>query len=154
MALDGRGWIDELNYPDEELLERLAEKAESVKRRIEEETGVVVEPVFYSALHKYNISKLLSYLIKCTPKRKRVFYAEKVNRDENNFLRDDIVSVQNRSKTYMKDEDREIKSNTGYRKRKNKNREMERRVDCASPEADEYNMIDNGKENYRDEYKK
>lgn len=55
LALDGRGWIAELNYPDEELLERLVEKAESVKRRIEEETGVVVEPVFYSALHKYNI---------------------------------------------------------------------------------------------------
>ena len=128
LALDGRGWIAELNYPDEELLERLVEKAESVKRRIEEETGVVVEPVFYSALHKYNISKLLSYLVKCTPKRKRVFYAEKVNRDENNFLRDDTVTVQNRSKTYMKDDKREIENSVGYDPQKDKNREIKRSI--------------------------
>ena len=79
LALDGRGWVQEYNYPNEELLQRLNEKAESVRKRIKNDTGVDVEPVFYSALHKYNISKLLSYIIKNAPVAKRVFFAEKIN---------------------------------------------------------------------------
>lgn len=98
LALDGRGWIHQYNYPNEELLSRLKEKAESVKRRIKEDTGVDVEPVFYSALYKYNISKLLSYLVKSAPVTKRVFFAEKINSNRDNFFRDDTVSVIKKSK--------------------------------------------------------
>ena len=98
MALDGKGWIERYNYPNEELLQRLNEKAESVRRRIKDDTGVDVEPVFYSALHKYNISKLLSYLVKSAPKKKRVFFAEKINKNPDNFLRDDTVRLSKKNK--------------------------------------------------------
>lgn len=93
LALNGQGWIEKYNYPNEELLQRLKEKSESVRRRIKEDTGVDVEPVFYSALHKYNISKLLSYLVKSAPTKKRVFFAEKINKDPDNFLRDDTKTL-------------------------------------------------------------
>ena len=91
LALDGRGWVEKYNYPSEELLQRLEEKTKSVKERIKRDTGVEVEPVFYSALHKYNISKLLSYLVKSAPTKKRVFFAEKINKNKDYFLRDDTV---------------------------------------------------------------
>jgi Predicted GTPase len=93
LALDGRGWISRHNYPNAELLSRLKEKSDSVKERIFEDTGVTVEPIFYSALHKYNISKLLSYLVKSAPPVKRIFFAEKINNNTENFLRDDTVTL-------------------------------------------------------------
>ncbi len=77
LALDGKGWIEKYNYPNEELLQRLKEKSDSVRRRIKEDTGVDVEPIFYSALYKYNISKLLSHLVKSAPTRKRIFFCGK-----------------------------------------------------------------------------
>lgn len=77
LALDGKGWIEKYNYPNEELLQRLKEKSDSVRRRIKEDTGVDVEPIFYSALYKYNISKLLSHLVKSAPTRKRIFLRKK-----------------------------------------------------------------------------
>ena len=70
LALNGYGWIERYNYPNEELLQRLKEKPDSVRKRVKYDTGVDVEPVFYSALFKYNISKLLSYLVKSAPTRK------------------------------------------------------------------------------------
>lgn len=102
LALNGQGWVEKYNYPNEELLQRLKEKSESVRRRIKKDTGVDVEPVFYSALHKYNISKLLSYLVKSAPTKKRVFFAEKINKDPDNFLRDDttILSKKNNRETF------------------------------------------------------
>lgn len=93
LALNGQGWIQKNNYPNEELLQRLKEKSESVRKRIKNDTGVDVEPVFYSALYKYNISKLLSYIVKSAPTRKRVFFAEKINNNPDNFLRDDTVTL-------------------------------------------------------------
>lgn len=93
LALNGDGWIKEYNYPNEELLQRLKEKSESVRKRIKNDTGVDVQPVFYSALYKYNISKLLSYLVKSAPTRKRVFFAEKINKNPDNFLRDDTMTL-------------------------------------------------------------
>lgn len=93
LALDGEGWSLKYCYPNEKLLQRLEEKAESVKKRIKDGTGVEVDPIFYSAKYKYNISKLLSYLIKSAPVKKRVFFAEKINKDEKNFLRDDTVEL-------------------------------------------------------------
>ncbi len=97
LALNGYGWIEKYNYPNEELLQRLKEKSESVRNRIKNDTGVDVEPVFYSALHMYNISKLLSYLVKSAPIKKRVFFAEKINKNPDNFLRDDTVTLKKRN---------------------------------------------------------
>lgn len=93
LALNGHGWVGRYNYPNEELLQRLEEKSESVRKRIKNDTGVDVEPVFYSALHKYNISKLLSYLVKSVPAGKRSFFVEKINKDPDNFSRDDTATL-------------------------------------------------------------
>lgn len=93
LALDGKGWISRYNLPNGELASRLEEKVNSVKKRIKEDTGVDVQPIVYSALYKYNISKLLSYLLKSVPTKKRVFLAEKINRNENNFVSDDTVKL-------------------------------------------------------------
>lgn len=82
MADGGRGWNKKGNFPDKKLVQRLNEKTESVQRRIKESTGVDVQPIYYSALHKYNISKLLSFIIKCTPVKKRFFYIDNLNHDE------------------------------------------------------------------------
>lgn len=102
LALDGRGWISRYNLPNGELTSRLEEKVNSVKRRIKEDTGVDVQPIVYSALYKYNISKLLSYLLKSVPTKKRVFLAEKINRDENNFVSDDTLILKKRSNNIRK----------------------------------------------------
>lgn len=103
LALDGKGWIKKYNYPNEELLQRLKEKTESVRRRIKEDTGVDVEPIFYSALYKYNISKLLSFLVKSAPTIKRVFFAEKINKNPENFLRDDTMTLVKKNKEQEKE---------------------------------------------------
>lgn len=102
LALNGNGWIERYNYPNEELLQRLKEKSDSVRKRIKNETGVDVEPVFYSALYKYNISKLLSYLVKSAPTRKRVFFAEKINNNPDNFFRDDTMTLVKKNNTRNK----------------------------------------------------
>ncbi len=82
MADGGRGWNEKGNFPDKKLTQRLNDKTESVRRRIKESTGVDIQPIYYSALHKYNISKLLSFIIKCTPVKKRFFYIDNLNNDE------------------------------------------------------------------------
>src|SRR5690606_6605616 len=52
IAMKGRHWDRENNKPMPPLIEFLENKAESVKRRIKEATGVEVEPIFYSAGYK------------------------------------------------------------------------------------------------------
>lgn len=88
-AMKGRHWDDEHNRPDEVLTKFLDEKAESVRRRIKEGTGVDVLPVYYSAGYKdeyeqkppYNLSKLLYFIIQHTPKKKRLVIAQNVSRN-------------------------------------------------------------------------
>ena len=69
----------------------MEEKAESVRRRIREGTSVDVTPIYYSAGFKeegmpqgrpYNLSKLLYYIIKFTPKEKRLSFVENINRND------------------------------------------------------------------------
>ena len=61
---------------------------DSVQRRIKEGTGIDVIPIYYSAGFKeegmpqsrpYNLSKLLYYIIKFTPKKKRLSFVENIN---------------------------------------------------------------------------
>ncbi len=84
MAMKGRGWNAETCEPNEELLSFLKEKAAAVKQRIYEETGVVTEPVYYSAgymdengvqVHPYNIEELAHYIVDKTSLEKRVVMA-------------------------------------------------------------------------------
>ncbi|MBQ7217697.1 MAG: hypothetical protein IJS39_17160 [Synergistaceae bacterium] len=75
--MKGKHWDSLNNKPDAVLTQFLDEKAESVRCRIREGTGVDIEPVYYSAGYKdgdeqqnpYNLSKLL-YLIQHTSKKK------------------------------------------------------------------------------------
>ena len=88
MAMKGKHWDSVNNKPDAVLTQFLDEKAESVRRRIREGTGVDIMPVYYSAGYKdgteqqapYNLSKLLYLIIQHTPKKKRLIYAQNVSR--------------------------------------------------------------------------
>lgn len=90
VAMKGRYWDSEKNKPEPKLVEFLDEKVNSVKQRIKEATGVSVEPIYYSAGFKeegenqtppYNLSKLLYYIVKRTPEKKRHVYANNINQD-------------------------------------------------------------------------
>jgi hypothetical protein len=89
MAMKGRGWDMEANKPQPVLQNFLDEKADSVKRRIKEATGVDVEPIYYSAgftedgiqQAPYNLSKLMYLIVQATPSDKRVIYVDTANKD-------------------------------------------------------------------------
>lgn len=98
MAMKGRYWDRTLNKPEPQLVEFLEEKARSVQKRIKEGTGISVTPIYYSAGFKeegaaqerpYNLSKLLYYIIKYTPKEKRLSYVDNINRDTEMWKDDD-----------------------------------------------------------------
>lgn len=91
VAMKGRYWDDEKNKPEPQLVKFLEEKVVSVQKRIKEGTGIDVTPIYYSAGFKeegmeqsrpYNLSKLLYYIIKFTPKEKRLSYVENINPSE------------------------------------------------------------------------
>lgn len=91
VAMKGHYWNHQENKPEPRLVEFLEEKVTSVKRRIKEGTGVDVDPIYYCAGFKeegkeqnkpYNLSKLLYYIIKFTPKQKRLAYIENINKNQ------------------------------------------------------------------------
>lgn len=91
VAMKGRYWDYEKNKPEAPLVKFLEEKVVSVQKRIKEGTGIDVTPIYYSAGFKeeggeqcrpYNLSKLLYYIIKFTPKEKRLSFVENINRNE------------------------------------------------------------------------
>ena len=91
VAMKGHYWNHQENKPEPRLVEFLEEKVTSVKRRIKEGTGVDVDPIYYCAGFKeegkeqnkpYNLSKLLYYIIKFTPKQKRLAYIENINQNQ------------------------------------------------------------------------
>lgn len=87
VAMKGRYWNQELNRPEPQLEEFLNEKVQSVKRRIQEGTGVDIEPIYYSAgwsedgekQNPYNLTKLLYFILEHTKKEKRLVYADKLS---------------------------------------------------------------------------
>ena len=109
MAMKGRNWNHYENRPEPELVEFLDEKVKSVHERIKEGTGLDITPIYYSAGFKeeggsqekpYNLSKVLYYIIKLTPKNKRLPYIENINKnpvmweDDDNLknYKNDIIS--------------------------------------------------------------
>ena len=109
IAMKGRYWNHEENKPEPELVEFLDEKVKSVHERIKEGTGLDITPIYYSAGFKeeggsqekpYNLSKLLYYIIRLTPKNKRLPYIENINKnpamweDDDNLknYKNDIIS--------------------------------------------------------------
>jgi predicted GTPase len=100
MAMKGRHWNYEENSPEPILKEFLTKKAESVKARIRDATGVIVEPVCYCAGYSdgtdnepqqnpYNLSKLLYYILAAVPSEKRLVLADNLNAEDFNWSSDD-----------------------------------------------------------------
>lgn len=98
VAMKGKHWDSEKNEPDEILLTFLKKKAESVRRRIQEGTGLNIRPIYYCAGYKeeggeqckpYNLTKLLYYIIKSIPMEKRLAFADNINVNEDMWLHDD-----------------------------------------------------------------
>lgn len=81
IALKGKYWDCATNTPKEPLQKFLQEKIDSVQKRVQEATSVHVNPIYYSALHQYNISKLFLYLLESTPDEKRIIYVDQLNKD-------------------------------------------------------------------------
>jgi len=72
LAMKGRHWDEDKNCPDMILKEFLDEKANSVRSRLAEATGVrVKKPVYYSAERGYNVEKLLDMIIDNMPRKRR-----------------------------------------------------------------------------------
>ncbi len=97
-AMNGRNWDYENHRPMPALEKFLNEKAVSVETRLKEGTNVDVEPICYSAWYKeegqeqepsYNLSKLLYYIIKFTPKEKRLAYINNISQNSENFKSND-----------------------------------------------------------------
>lgn len=98
MAMKGRNWNYEKNEPNEQLVAFLEDKVRSVKNRVYEATGIRIEPIYYSAGYKeegeaqckpYNLSKLLYYIVKATPSKKRIIYVNNINQDTEMWKDDD-----------------------------------------------------------------
>ncbi len=104
IAMKGQNWNSEEVRPEQKLVEFLDAKVQSVKRRIKESTGVDVEPIYYSAGYKeagksqtkpYNLSKLLYYILEHTPSKKRIVYADNMNRSSEMWQHNDTLSDYN-----------------------------------------------------------
>jgi predicted GTPase len=73
IALKGRNWNNHTRKPEPELLSFLEEKACSVKRRINESTGLTInKPIYYSAKFGYNVDILVDHIINHFPKQRRL----------------------------------------------------------------------------------
>ena len=98
MAMKGRHWSFEENAPDSVLKGFLTKKANSVKARVSEATGVEVQPICYCAgyteddgeqQNPYNLSKLLYCILMAVPSEKRLALVDKLNDDDLNWADDD-----------------------------------------------------------------
>lgn len=94
----GRHWDYEKNEPDEVLVKFLEEKLISIKKRIYEDSGLEVEPVYYcagytepggSTVYPYNLTKLLYYILQAVPAKKRLSIMEGMNKNKNNYKHND-----------------------------------------------------------------
>lgn len=86
LAMKGNGWNRKDNCPGRKLEKFLIEKTDSVKKRIKEGTGIDIQPIYYSALTKYNVSKLLSMIVRFTPVKKRIIYSDEIKDDDDDWI--------------------------------------------------------------------
>ena len=94
----GRHWDYEKNEPDKALKAFLEEKVVSIKRRIKEDSGLDVAPVYYCAgyeedsgemVRPYNLSKLLYYILNALPAEKRAAVFGGINTDAEQYEHND-----------------------------------------------------------------
>ncbi len=72
MAMKGRNWLKSYCRPDGPLFDFLESQTDSVQKRVRQSTGVrILKPVYYSALHGYNIDKFLDMIYDNIPVRRR-----------------------------------------------------------------------------------
>lgn len=95
VALKGRYWNYDQNQPDDQLISFLESKVLSVKNRIFESTGLVTQPIYYSALHHYNVSKLLLTMLRNMPERKRFLFSDSLNRNPEVWKKNDALEDYN-----------------------------------------------------------
>jgi predicted GTPase len=99
VAMKGRYWDYENNKPETKLEDFLEQKVKSVKTRVKEATGVDIEPIYYSAGYKdsdeeqkpYNLSKLLYFIVKNTPTKKRLAYVDNTSSNSKMWEDDDGI---------------------------------------------------------------
>lgn len=73
VAMKGRHFDYEKNEPEPKLMEFLDEFASSIQKRVKEATSVdIKKPIYYSALHGYNINGFYDFIIDNIPKQKRI----------------------------------------------------------------------------------
>ncbi|KAE9647890.1 GTP-binding protein HSR1 [Pseudomonas sp. PB103] len=73
MAMKGRHWDFVTCRPESALLDFLNEKAKSIENRIKDSTGLNIQrPVFYSALHKYNLHAVIDHIYDHIPETVRM----------------------------------------------------------------------------------
>ena len=73
MAMKGRYWDTQRSQPQPELYQFLEDKANSVVSRLKEATGLnIAKPVYYSAVHRYNIEALMDHIIRHFPTGRRL----------------------------------------------------------------------------------
>lgn len=85
-------YIEHSHKPSPLQEELLRAKVEDIKMRVAKDTGVDVEPIYYTAgilkegdtipKQSYNLSKLLAHIVKSTPPKKRVVFLNSVNDDK------------------------------------------------------------------------
>ena len=98
MAMKGNHWNKEENKPDEVLNEFLRKKADSVRTRIKQGTGLDITPICYCAGYSeegeeqckpYNLTKLLHSIIQAIPREKRLVLVDNINTNKENWKHDD-----------------------------------------------------------------
>lgn len=75
VAMKGHHWSQEKKAPEKELKKYLENQVDSIQRRIQEATGILIKrPIYYSAEYKYHIGALMDLIIDNIPNSKRCIY--------------------------------------------------------------------------------
>ena len=88
-------WDYSNNEPMPRLMSELDNKVLSVENRIYSSTGIRITPIYYSALHRYNISKLLLTMMRNMPENKRFLLADSLNKNPDIWKKNDDIENYN-----------------------------------------------------------
>ncbi|MBQ8708929.1 MAG: 50S ribosome-binding GTPase [Succinivibrionaceae bacterium] len=72
VAMKGRHWDREKRKPETQLVEFMNEKVRSVKERISSSCGIDANVMYYSATEKYNVLKLLCFILDNLPEEEKI----------------------------------------------------------------------------------
>ena len=91
-------WDSVTNQPKPELIAKLDDLSETVRKRISDDTRFNPDVIYYSAgetyeerliQEPYNLAKLLNFIIDHLPKKKRIAVASDINQNSSNFNSND-----------------------------------------------------------------